>query len=47
MLYQNQDLYLIPKARFISHTNNKIHIVYQNLDLYRTPKPIIIPYAKT
>jgi hypothetical protein len=45
--YQSLDLYLIPKARFILHTNNKIHIVYQNIDLYHTPKPIIIRYSKT
>jgi hypothetical protein len=42
LLYQNQDLYPIPKGRFISHTYNKICNVYQNLDLYRTPKPILV-----
>jgi hypothetical protein len=47
MLYQNQELYLIPKARFISHTKTYIYTVWQNIELYRIRKPRFILYTKT
>jgi hypothetical protein len=46
IVYQNLDLYRLPKPRLISNTKTEISIVYQMLDLYRMPKPRFISYTK-
>jgi hypothetical protein len=47
MIYQNLDLYRIPKPRYIPYTKTYINTEYQNLDLYRIPKPRFISHTKT
>jgi len=45
-VFQNIELYLIPKPRFISYTKANIYMAYQNLDLYYIPKPRLISHTK-